>query len=128
MKILAPNKNYSGESAGIQFQKGVGYTNDENLIGWFKERGYKVVKGSEPAADSNNVGDQAENDSDVKNPEFGFEDDFPAKDIFEAESIALGTVARMTKEELVAIKGIGAKTADQVIEAVKAIYGEEKSE
>lgn len=41
-KILAPNKDYSGISASVPFINGVGYTDDEDLISWFKEHGYEV--------------------------------------------------------------------------------------
>ena len=41
-KILTPNKDYSGISASVPFINGVGYTDDEDLISWFKEHGYEV--------------------------------------------------------------------------------------
>lgn len=41
-KIIAPNTEYNGESAGVTFENGVGQTDDPNLISWFKEHGYKV--------------------------------------------------------------------------------------
>lgn len=44
MIIIAPNKNYNGESAGVQFRNGTGITNNERAIEWFKEKGYKVVE------------------------------------------------------------------------------------
>lgn len=40
--IFAPNKDYDGVSAGIQFSKGVGETSDPLLIDWFKVKGYTV--------------------------------------------------------------------------------------
>ena len=40
--IIAPNKEYSGISAGVQFRDGVGETTDKHLITWFKEHGYTV--------------------------------------------------------------------------------------
>ncbi|MBP3037980.1 hypothetical protein J9303_00465 [Bacillaceae bacterium Marseille-Q3522] len=41
-KILAPNKQYSGVSASVKFEKGAGETNDKALIEWFKAHGYEV--------------------------------------------------------------------------------------
>ena len=42
-QIIAPNKDYSGESASVTFVKGVGETSDAYLIEWFKEHGYTVI-------------------------------------------------------------------------------------
>lgn len=42
MKILAPNKQYNGISAGITFVNGIGETDDSDRINWFKENGYNV--------------------------------------------------------------------------------------
>lgn len=41
-KIFAPNKEYGGISAGIQFSMGVGETSNPHLIEWFKSKGYTV--------------------------------------------------------------------------------------
>ena len=41
-KIFAPNKDYTGVSAGVPFVKGVGETEKEHVIEWFKSKGYKV--------------------------------------------------------------------------------------
>ena len=41
-KIYAPNKEYTGVSAGIPFVKGVGETDKKHLIEWFKSKGYEV--------------------------------------------------------------------------------------
>nr|DAZ24647.1 MAG TPA: hypothetical protein [Caudoviricetes sp.] len=43
-QIIAPNKNYNGESASVTFVKGVGETSDAYLIEWFKEHGYTVIE------------------------------------------------------------------------------------
>lgn len=40
--IKAPNKQYSGYSAGVLFEQGIGHTDDPNLVAWFKARGYQV--------------------------------------------------------------------------------------
>lgn len=42
-QIIAPNKDYTGESASVTFVKGVGETSDAYLIEWFKEHGYTVI-------------------------------------------------------------------------------------
>lgn len=44
MKIEAPNKQYSGVSAGVTFVNGVGETDQPHLIEWFLEHGYSVEK------------------------------------------------------------------------------------
>ncbi|OCA99391.1 hypothetical protein [Clostridium beijerinckii] len=44
VKIIAPNKSYTGVSASVAFSKGVGETEDEHLVEWFKEHGYDVVE------------------------------------------------------------------------------------
>ncbi|MHB9909241.1 Rho termination factor N-terminal domain-containing protein [Clostridium botulinum] len=43
-KILAPNEEYTGISAGVSFVNGEGYTEDEWLFDWFKNKGYEVIK------------------------------------------------------------------------------------
>lgn len=43
-QIIAPNKDYTGESASVAFVKGVGETSDAYLIEWFKEHGYAVIE------------------------------------------------------------------------------------
>lgn len=44
VKIIAPNKSYTGVSASVAFSKGVGETEDEHLVEWFKEHGYDVIE------------------------------------------------------------------------------------
>ncbi|MBE1305650.1 hypothetical protein G4W71_16725 [Clostridium botulinum] len=43
-KILAPNKEYTGISAGVSFVNGEGYTQDIWLVDWFRNKGYEVIK------------------------------------------------------------------------------------
>ena len=43
-QIIAPNKDYNGESASVTFVKGVGETSDAYLIEWFREHGYTVIE------------------------------------------------------------------------------------
>ncbi len=44
-KIIAPNKQYNGVSATVQFTDGVGETDNPYLISWFKAQGYEVEEG-----------------------------------------------------------------------------------
>ncbi|NCB52464.1 MAG: hypothetical protein EOM54_11400 [Clostridia bacterium] len=41
-KIVSPVEGYSGVSAGVSFDSGVGYTNDTRLIDWFQRKGYTI--------------------------------------------------------------------------------------
>lgn len=41
-KIYSPNESYTGVSASVQFQNGVGETEDKYLIEWFEKHGYKT--------------------------------------------------------------------------------------
>lgn len=50
-KVTAPNTAYNGESAGVQFANGVGYTDDTTQLDWFDRHGYTVeeIAGLGPA-------------------------------------------------------------------------------
>lgn len=50
-QIIAPNKDYTGESASVTFVKGVGETSDAYLIEWFKEHGYTVTEDEDEATE-----------------------------------------------------------------------------
>lgn len=41
-KIIAPNKEYTGISASVQFINGVGECTNPYLLNWFKSKGYIV--------------------------------------------------------------------------------------
>lgn len=41
-KIYAPNKQYNGVSASVVFVNGIGETEDDYLLEWFKDHGYDV--------------------------------------------------------------------------------------
>lgn len=41
-KIIAPNSQFNGLRATVNFVNGVGETADPNLIAWFKSKGYTV--------------------------------------------------------------------------------------
>ncbi|SHI90192.1 Rho termination factor, N-terminal domain [Clostridium amylolyticum] len=43
-KILAPNKEYTGLSAGVSFINGEAETENEWLVDWFRNKGYEVTK------------------------------------------------------------------------------------
>lgn len=43
-KIYTPNRGYTGKIAGVSFVNGEGETENEWLIQWFKNKGYKVVE------------------------------------------------------------------------------------
>ena len=46
-KVICPNKDYEGISAGVKFSKGIGECTDPYLIGWFKDKGYTVDSSTE---------------------------------------------------------------------------------
>lgn len=48
-RIYAPNQAYDGLIGPVQFERGVGETNDARLISWFREHGYTVKQDPEPA-------------------------------------------------------------------------------
>ncbi|MEF2969242.1 SAP domain-containing protein [Paenibacillus sp. M1] len=50
-KVIAPNKQYSGISAGVPFANGVGETDNPNLLKWFESKGYEVGR-PEPEQDN----------------------------------------------------------------------------
>lgn len=43
-KIYAPNKRYTGVTAGVSFIDGVGETDEKWLIQWFKNKGYEIIE------------------------------------------------------------------------------------
>ena len=43
-RIIAPNKEYAGISAGVPFTGGEGHTDNPYLIGWFREHGYEIIE------------------------------------------------------------------------------------
>lgn len=55
-KVIAPNSQYTGLSATVAFVNGVGETDNENLLQWFEEKGYTVIR-PEPEADLPPAGD-----------------------------------------------------------------------
>lgn len=49
-KIIAPNEQFNGLRATVNFTNGVGETADPDLIAWFKSRGYTVEEFTEEEA------------------------------------------------------------------------------
>lgn len=47
-KVYAPNKQYTGVSAGVAFVNGVGETSDPYLLKWLEDHGYEVEKEKKP--------------------------------------------------------------------------------
>ncbi len=45
--IKSPNQKYNGVSASVAFVEGVGETDSDYLVAWFKAKGYKVEADTE---------------------------------------------------------------------------------
>ena len=41
--IKAPNSEYNGTSASVEFVNGEGHTSNQTLLAWFRKHGYEVV-------------------------------------------------------------------------------------
>lgn len=63
-RIIAPNKQYAGVSAGVPFTGGEGHTDNEYLIKWFHDHGYEVIEEpeTEPETDQENAADESSAD------------------------------------------------------------------
>lgn len=81
-KIYAPNKQYSGLSAGVVFVNGVGETDKVPVLDWFREHGYQVeeeeVTPSIPPVGPDKPEDDKLDPVEVREPEPA-EDEKPAK-------------------------------------------------
>ena len=42
-KILAPNKDYTGVAATVEFKNGVGFTSNEVIKNYFESKGFQIV-------------------------------------------------------------------------------------
>ena len=42
--IEAPNKNYNGTTATVDFKEGKGYCSNKVILEYFKKRGYKITE------------------------------------------------------------------------------------
>lgn len=75
-KIIAPNKEYAGISAGVSFTKGEASTDDPHLIDWFKNHGYTVVEEKASKGKGKKADKDAEPDANgaEPDPEDGKED------------------------------------------------------
>lgn len=58
-KVIAPNSQYTGLSATVAFVNGVGETDNENLLQWFEEKGYTVIR-PEPETELQPAGDPSD--------------------------------------------------------------------
>lgn len=42
-KILAPNKDYTGVAATVEFKDGIGFTSNEVIKNYFESKGFEIV-------------------------------------------------------------------------------------
>lgn len=42
-KILAPNKDYTGVAATVEFKDGIGFTSNEVIKNYFEAKGFKIL-------------------------------------------------------------------------------------
>lgn len=91
MKIIAPNKNYTGISAGVAFAKGFGECNDPRVIAWFENHGYTVTD-TLPEDDKDNA---------LKNELSALQSEHDKKLV---ENAALKTEVEKLKAELAEVK------------------------
>ena len=42
-KILAPNKDYTGVAATVEFKNGIGFTSNEVIKNYFESKGFQIV-------------------------------------------------------------------------------------
>ena len=96
-KIFAPNKDYTGVSAGVPFVKGVGETEKEHVIEWFKSKGYKVdeeIQETEIVDEPKENEETPENKDIPENPDLNVtvytEEELKSKDREELVKIAEG--------------------------------------
>lgn len=70
-RIIAPNKQYAGVSAGVPFTGGEGHTDNEYLIKWFHDHGYEVIEEpeTEPETDQENAADESSADKPAEETE-----------------------------------------------------------
>ncbi len=52
-KVLAPNAQYTGKSAGVEFINGIGFTDNERTMHWFISHNYAVVDLGDTSIKSN---------------------------------------------------------------------------
>ena len=91
-KVYAPNKSYTGVSAGVTFVNGEGETDNKHVLEWFKSKGYSVgeeLKEVEPDGESE-VESEPQEDGEAESKE-------PSK-VFTKEELE-----KMEKEKLMKI-------------------------
>ena len=42
-KILAPNKDYTGVAATVEFKNGIGFTSNEVIKNYFESKGFQII-------------------------------------------------------------------------------------
>lgn len=42
-KILAPNKDYTGVAATVEFKDGIGFTSNEVIKNYFESKGFEIL-------------------------------------------------------------------------------------
>lgn len=62
-KVYAPNKQYTGVSAGVPFAGGVAECTDAARLQWFLERGYQVEEAAPAPAPTPKAGAKDGNNS-----------------------------------------------------------------
>jgi|GEM_PF-414768 len=112
-KVIAPNQQYSGLSAGVMFVNGIGETDNEHLLQWFEEKGYTVVYPEvENVSENMNQQSDTPDDPNQQQPDTQIEKMSVAqlKEYAAANEIDLGEAAK--KEEILA----AIQNAQQIVE------------
>lgn len=67
-KIFAPNKQYTGLSAGVAFAKGKAETDNPHLIEWFRVHGYQVEDTASEAIPENEILQEESGKTEIEAP------------------------------------------------------------
>lgn len=101
VKIIAPNKQYTGISAGVSFVHGEGETDNPHLIEWFKSKGYEVEVETKESTEPPKDEEADENEEEINEVESINFDEITVAEIkgkLDASDISYGT--KETKEVL----------------------------
>jgi len=74
-KVLAPNRQFTGVSASVNFVNGEGETGNAHLIGWFRDHGYTVEYAPKAAKGPGKKTAKADGPTDTPSGEAGDVDD-----------------------------------------------------
>ena len=74
-KVLAPNRQFTGVSASVNFVNGEGETGNAHLIGWFSDHGYTVEDAPKAAKGPGKKAAKADEHTDTPSGEAGDADD-----------------------------------------------------